>query len=156
MVVSVLAAGEFLVKTGTWRHIDLAAYHRFDACRLRRTVEINDAVHDAMIRDGGAVHSQFLHPGDIFLYFIGAVQEGILRVDVKMYECHDISLLLCFLPELPPIRLHRCKKFLQVQYSNSILKSGTLVKISDIIFQKRPVDLRYLFTGPNTGQQSHL
>ena len=96
MVVSVLSAGEFLVKAGIGRHIYLAAQHRLDARRLCRPVEINDTVHDAVVRDGRTVHSQLLHPGDIFFYFIGAVQEGILRVDMKMYECHDIDLLCAF------------------------------------------------------------
>ena len=46
-------------------------------------VEVDDAVHDAVIRDGGAVHAQLFYTGDVFFDFIGAVQEGVFRVDVK-------------------------------------------------------------------------
>ena len=94
MVVPVLAAGGLFVETGVGRYIDLAANDRVDALFLRRPVEVDDAVHDAMVRDGGAVHAQLLHPGDILFDFIGTVQEGVFRVDVEMYECHMRNLLL--------------------------------------------------------------
>ena len=93
MIVSVLAAGQLLVKAGIRCNVNLTADHRIDTRRLCCPIEINDTVHNAMVRDGCAVHSQFLHPGNIFLYFIGTVQEGILRVNVKMCKCHIFPFL---------------------------------------------------------------
>ena len=89
MIIPVLPAVQFLVKPGVWSHIDLAAQNGLDSRLLRRQVKVDGAVHDAVIRDGGTVHAQLLHPRHIFLYFIGSVQKRILRMNMKMCKCHD-------------------------------------------------------------------
>ena len=88
MIIPILASRKLLVKPGVRRHIDLAAQNGLDTCGLGGPVEINHAVHDTVVGDGGAVHSQLLHSGHIFLYFVGTVQKRILRVDMKMCKCH--------------------------------------------------------------------
>ena len=41
-----------------------------------------------MVGDGGAVHAKLLHPADVFLYFVGAVKQTVLRMNMKMRKCH--------------------------------------------------------------------
>ena len=88
MIIPVLSPGQFLIKTGVWRHIHLAADNGFYPRAFGCPVKINDTVHGTVIRYGSAVHPQFFHPGNIFFDFIGTVQKGIFRVDMQMYECH--------------------------------------------------------------------
>ena len=99
VVVPVLAAGGLLVEAGVRGHIDLAADDGIDASLFGGPVEVDDTVHDAVVRDGGAVHAQLFYTGDVFFDFIGAVQEGVFRVDVKVCECHVG--LLCVLIAFP-------------------------------------------------------
>ncbi len=90
VVIAVLAAGEFLVKAGVRGHIHLAADDRINPRRLGLPVELQNPVHDSVVGDGGAVHAQFLHPPYILLDLVGTVQQGILRVDMQMRECHIV------------------------------------------------------------------
>ena len=89
MIVSALAVSPgLLVKPGARGHVDFTAKDRLDPRGLCRLVEVNDAVHDAVVGDGHAVHSQLLHPGNTFLYFIGSVQQTVLCVNVQMCKTH--------------------------------------------------------------------
>ena len=90
MVISFLAAAYLLVKARVRRNIDLTAEDRLDPRLLRRAVEVNDTVHDAVIRDGGAVHAKLLDSCNIFFYLVGTVQQRVFRVDMQMYKCHVI------------------------------------------------------------------
>ena len=53
----------FPVKAGAGRNIDLAAQDWLDPDFLCLLIKIDHAVHDTMVRDGKAVHPQFLCPG---------------------------------------------------------------------------------------------
>ena len=88
MIIPVVPAACLSVKPGIRRNIHLAADDRFDPRFLRRPVKINDAVHHPMVGDGGAVHAKLLHPADVFLYLVGAVQQTVLRMNMKMRKCH--------------------------------------------------------------------
>ena len=68
MVVAILSSRAFPVKTGAGSHIDLAAQNRLDPRFPGCPVKINNAVHNAVIRNGQAVHSQFLCPGRQLFY----------------------------------------------------------------------------------------
>ena len=61
---------DLAVKPGSRSHIHLTSDDGIDPVRLCLFVEIDNAEHDAVIRDRGAVHSQFLDPGHIFLDLI--------------------------------------------------------------------------------------
>ena len=82
MVIAVLAARQFPVEAGVGRHVNLAADDRVDPRLLRRLIEVNDTVHDTVIRDRRAVHPQLLHIPHILFYFVGTVQKTKLRVDM--------------------------------------------------------------------------
>ena len=71
----------------------------------RRPVKVDGAVHDAVIRDGGTVHAQLLHPRHIFLVSKGFT-EGYYykpRVDMEVlnhYHEGIIALSACLAGEV--------------------------------------------------------
>ncbi len=75
------------------RHIDLAAYDRLYGGELRRHVfEVLDTVHVAMIRYGKAGHAKLLGTGEQFLYITHPVEDGVLCMDVQVYERHAANI----------------------------------------------------------------
>ena len=64
------------------RHVDLAADDGLDALRLAGPVEVNDAVHNAMVRDGAGGLPHGLHHAGQVLDAAGAVQEAVFRMDM--------------------------------------------------------------------------
>ena len=82
MIIAVLTARQLPVKTGMGRHVNLTADHRVDPRFFGRFIKIDNAVHNAVIRDRGAVHPQFFDIFHIFFDLVGAVQETVFRVDV--------------------------------------------------------------------------
>ena len=84
MEIAVVGDISAFLKAAARRNIDLAAEDRFDPLREGLFVKIYASVHHSVIRDGRRRLAQLLHPGYIFFYFIGSVQERILRVDVQM------------------------------------------------------------------------
>ncbi len=101
VVISVLPAGQFLVKTGIRRHIYLAAHDGIDARCLRFFIKFDHAIHHPVVCNGCAVHAQFLYSFHIFLNLIGTVQKTVFRMHVQMRKCHK-RYLLFFLCTLPP------------------------------------------------------
>ena len=73
MVISVLPAGQFLVKPGVCCHINLTAQDRSDPLCLACFIKIDHAIHDAVICDSSTVHAELLHPLHIFFYLVGTV-----------------------------------------------------------------------------------
>ena len=72
-------------------HIDLAADNWLNACGLGRLVEINAAVHNAVIRNGHGRLAQLLHPVHHAVNAAGPVQQTVLAVDVQMYKAHCVT-----------------------------------------------------------------
>ena len=93
MIVPVLSAACLTVKSGVWCHIDLTPQNRIDPSCFRLPVKIDDAIHHSVVRDGCAVHAKLLHPGYIFFYFVGTVQQAVLCMDMQMCKIHAILLL---------------------------------------------------------------
>ena len=74
------------------RDIDFAAEHRLDAgMLLRHVAEILHAVHIAVVRDCEARHAQFLRPAEELFDVAHSVQDGILGMDVQVYEGHSCT-----------------------------------------------------------------
>ena len=93
MIVSVLSCGTFSVKTAFRGNVDLTAEDRFDSLLHCLPIEIDAPVHDAVVRDRACCHPELFDLGYIFRYFVGAVQQRIFRVDVKVGERHSASSL---------------------------------------------------------------
>ena len=71
------------------RHIDLAAENRFYQRMLfGGVVELLHTVHVAMVGDGQAGHAEFLRPLEELFNIGKPVEDGVLGVDVEMYERH--------------------------------------------------------------------
>ena len=88
MIIPVFSAIQFLVKSGIGRNVNLTAHNGIDSGRFRLLIEINHTVHNAVIRDGCAVHPQFFHPLHILFYLITAIQQAVLRMHMQMSKCH--------------------------------------------------------------------
>ena len=69
--------------------VHLAADHRMDALGLGRAVEVQHAVHHAVIGDGAGLHAQLLQPLHQRLDAARAVQQRIFRV--QMQVCKHVS-----------------------------------------------------------------
>ena len=80
-----------LVETGAAGHIHLAADDGMDALRLTGAVEIDGAVHGAVVRDGaGSLPHLFDQFGQV-TDAAGAVQQAIFRMDVKVSKRHHCA-----------------------------------------------------------------
>ena len=84
MIIAVVAGSRLAVKTRAGGYVDFAAKHGLDPLGKTLFIEIDDAVHDAVIGDRGRRHAQLFHALYIFFYFIGAVEQRPLRVRMKM------------------------------------------------------------------------
>ena len=80
------------VMPASGRHINLAADDRLHARSLGGLVEVDDAIHDAMVRDCDGILAQLLDPLHHILNTAGTVQQAELRVDMEMYKTHNESL----------------------------------------------------------------
>src|SRR5208283_1110441 len=71
------------------REIHLASDDRLDADRFRLLIELDRAEHVAMVGHRDRFHPRRLGVLDQRPDFVGAVEETVLRVDVKMDETHS-------------------------------------------------------------------
>jgi len=67
-------------------HVGFHAEDRFDAGLGAFAEEFDDAEHAAVVGDGDAVHAEGFDPVTEFGDFAGPVEEGVMRVSVKMNE----------------------------------------------------------------------
>jgi hypothetical protein len=91
VVITLLTASDFFVKTGVRRNVYLTAEDRLNAFFSGRLVIIDAAVHNAVVGDGPGGHAQFFEAFHVFFYLIGTVQKRKFRVDVKMYKRHVLK-----------------------------------------------------------------
>ena len=74
------------------RHVDLAAEDRLHVrVLLGNVAEVLDTVHVAVVRDGQAGHAEFLRTAEELLDIAHSVEDGVLRMDVQMYEGHGCT-----------------------------------------------------------------
>ena len=86
MVVPVALVPDLMVKAGARRHVDLTADDRLDALLQSGLVELDNAVHDAVVRDGGGIHAKLFDTLYVGCDLVGAIQERVLRMGVQMTE----------------------------------------------------------------------
>ena len=97
-----------LIEAGAGGHIDLAADDGADALLFALLVEIDDAVHHAVVGDGDGRLSQL--PGALHqsLDAAGAVQQAVFAVDVQMDKIgHGGSPPFCEMVQDPGMRPRR-------------------------------------------------
>ena len=82
--VEVVAGGAVVAEHAVLGHVELAADDGFDPGLLRLFVEFERAVHGAVVGDGHRRHVEFLGALDEVTDADGAVEHGILGVDVQM------------------------------------------------------------------------
>ena len=82
--VKVVAGGAVVAKHAVLGHVELAADNGLDAGLVRLLVEFERAVHGAVVGDGHRRHVEFFGALDQVADADGAVEHGILGVDVQM------------------------------------------------------------------------
>ena len=95
MEIAVLSGRIFAVETGSWRDINFTPDDRPDPLAHAFLIEINDAVHDAVIRDRSAVHPQFFYPADIIPDLVGTVQQTVFGMCMKVSKSQGLSPFCC-------------------------------------------------------------
>ena len=101
MKIAVISPADLTVETGSRRDVDFTSDNRPDFLRQALLIEIDHAVHHAVIRDRRGIHAELFHTGDIFLYLIGTVQKTVLRMDMQMCEIQTVSFPNCSAPVIP-------------------------------------------------------
>ena len=140
VIIAVVIPACLPVKPGAGGYIDLAAQNGIDPRLPGRFIKINAAIHHPVIRNGRTVHPQFLYPGDVFFYLIGAVQQTVLRVYVQMRKIHSISFsVLIFLSRISISLLkrkchrHFCRRHLFRNHSAILYSVFPSVMVMDSI-----------------------
>ena len=77
-----IALPRLFTESGARCHIDLTSKNRMNPCCLRRTIEINHAIHHTMVCDRHTVHAKFFYSRYTFFNFIGTVQQTVLCMDM--------------------------------------------------------------------------
>ena len=80
MIIAVSLDDRVPVEPAARRDIDLAAHDGLYPLFRRFLVEVDAAVHDTVVRDGSAVHSQLFDLRYVFFNFVGAIEKRILRM----------------------------------------------------------------------------
>ena len=68
------------------RHVRFHPENRLDPFLFAFVKEFHHAVHAAVIGDGDRIHSQLFAASNELRDFVGAVEQRVMRVDVKMNE----------------------------------------------------------------------
>ena len=82
-----------LVKARARRDIDLAADDRLDVRCLCRPVEVDHAVHHAVVRDGDSVLPELFDARHDILDAARPVEQAVFRMDMQMDKTHDSASL---------------------------------------------------------------
>jgi len=77
-----------LIEAGPPRHIHLAPDDGMDALLFAGAVEVNNAVHHTVIRDGHRVLPHLLYQRRQIPYSARTVQQAVFRMDMQMYKAH--------------------------------------------------------------------
>ena len=77
-----------LIKARPRRNVDLTSDYRIQPSRLCSLIKINDAVHDAVIRQGNARLTHALYFVEHRFYPASAVEQAVFTVNVQMGKRH--------------------------------------------------------------------
>ena len=91
MIISVARLCTAFIKSGTGSDINLTAYDRMNAGGSGLFIKIDHAVHNAVVCDGDAVHSQLFDPGNQIFDLVGSVKQTVFRMYMQMCKFHGIS-----------------------------------------------------------------
>ena len=69
--------------------VALAAYDGLDAGLFGFFVEAHGAEHYAVVCDSYGIHAKLFGARHEFVYAAGAIEQGVFRMIMQMYERHD-------------------------------------------------------------------
>jgi hypothetical protein len=115
--------------------IDFAADDGFYACFLSCHIEIDDAIHGAVVGDRQAVHAQFLGSGNELRYATHAIEEAVFGVDVKVGKFLWHRLNYSIWANSPKRRISDRQKFLCYRGQRpTLLELGPKVRLEALWF----------------------
>ena len=85
-VVRTVVDLKHLIKAGARRDVDLAADHRLDPLPFALLIEVDHAVHHAVIGDCAGGLPQFFYPLHQLWNAAGAVEQAVFGMYVKMHK----------------------------------------------------------------------
>ena len=89
--------GRVSVMTISFSHINFTTNDWLYPCLLGCHIEINNAIHGAVVSDGKAVHAQFLGSGNKLGDVAHAIKQAIFSVDMEVSELwwHRLNYSIC-------------------------------------------------------------
>ena len=97
-----------LIKAGAGGHIDLTADDRLDACLFCGLIELDTAVHDAVVRDGDGALAALLDAVHQLVDAAGTVQQAVFGMDVEMNEVSPLTVPFGHIAHAPASSVSVC------------------------------------------------
>ena len=96
------------IEAGTGGHIDLTADDRLDACLFCGLIELDTAVHDAVVCDGNGALTTLLDAVHKLVDTAGTVQQAVFGMDVEMNEVSPLTVPFGHIAHAPASSVSVC------------------------------------------------
>ena len=96
------------IEAGAGGHIDLTADDRLDACLFCGLIELDTAVHDAVVRDGDGALTTLLDAVHKLVDTAGTVQQAVFGMDVEMNEVSPLTVPFGHIAHAPASSVSVC------------------------------------------------
>ena len=96
------------IEAGAGGHIDLTADNRLDACLFCGLIELDTAVHDAVVRDGDGALTTLLDAVHKLVDTAGTVQQAVFGMDVEMNEVSPLTVPFGHIAHAPASSVSVC------------------------------------------------
>ena len=96
------------IEAGAGGHIDLTADDGLDACLFCGLIELDTAVHDAVVRDGDGALAALLDAVHKLVDTAGTVQQAVFGMDVEMNEVSPLTVPFGHIAHAPASSVSVC------------------------------------------------
>ena len=96
------------IEAGAGGHIDLTADDGLDACLFCGLIELDTAVHDAVVRDGDGILAALLDAVHKLVDTAGTVQQAVFGMDVEMNEVSPLTVPFGHIAHAPASSVSVC------------------------------------------------
>ena len=96
------------IEAGAGGHIDLTADDGLDTCLFCSLIELDTAVHDAVIRDGDGILTTLLDAVHELVDTAGTVQQAVFGMDVEMNEVSPLTVSFGHIAHAPASSVSVC------------------------------------------------
>ena len=96
------------IEAGAGGHIDFAADDGLDACLFCSLIELDTAVHDAVVRDGDGILAALLDAVHELVDTAGTVQQAVFGMEVEMNEVSPLTVPFGHIAHAPASSVSVC------------------------------------------------